>query len=108
MKIESEVGRLLSDLLDDLQHGVILWQLVIIVLALVIAWQVASRLRRRLASASASDPERTMRISIGGMNRELFPLTALLLLLIGRWALESQQPVHLLNIAVPLMLAMVI
>ena len=109
MKNQSEVGRLLGDLFDDLHRGVILWQIVIIVLALLVAWQVARHLRRRLAASSvAVDPERTMKISIGGMNRELFPVTALLLLLIGRWALENHQPVHLLNIAVPLMLAMVI
>lgn len=109
MKNQSEVGRLLSDLFDDLQSGVVLWQVVIIALALLIAWQASRLLRRRLAeSAVAADPEKTMRISVGGMNRELFPVTAFLLLLIGRWALEGRQPVHLLNIAVPLMLAMVI
>jgi small-conductance mechanosensitive channel len=84
------------------------WQIVVIVLALLVALQVARHLRRRLAAATQSDPEKTMRISIGGMNRELFPLTALLLLLIGRWALKDFQPVHLLNVAVPLVLAMVI
>jgi small-conductance mechanosensitive channel len=109
MKKQSEVGHLLTELFDDLQRGVILWQIVIIALALLVAWQVARHLRRRLAAATvAADPERTMRISVGGMNRELFPLTALLLLLIGRWALEDHQPVHLLNIAVPLVLAMAI
>ena len=109
MKNQSEVGRLLTELFDDLQRGVIVWQLVIVVLALLIAWQVARHLRRRLAtSIVATDPERTMRISIGGMNRELFPLTALVLMLIGRRALQNHQPVHLLNIAVPLVLAMVI
>jgi small-conductance mechanosensitive channel len=109
MKNQSEVGRLLAELFDDLQRGVILWQIVIIALALLIAWHVARHLRRRLAASTvAADPERTMRISVGGMNRELFPLTALVLLLIGRWALEGHQPVHLLNVAVPLVLAMVI
>jgi len=109
MKNQPEVGRLLTDLFDDLQRGVVLWQVVIIVLALLIAWQSARYVRRRMAAATvAVDPERTMRISVGGMNRELFPVTALLLLLIGRWALEDRQPVHLLNIAVPLVLAMVI
>jgi small-conductance mechanosensitive channel len=109
MKKQSEVGHLLTELFDDLQRGVILWQIVIIALALLVAWQVARHLRRRLVAATvAADPERTMRISVGGMNRELFPLTALLLLLIGRWALEDHQPVHLLNIAVPLVLAMAI
>ena len=109
MKSQSEVGRLLAELFDDLQRGVIQWQIVIIALALLIAWQVARHLRRRLAASTvAADPERTMKISVGGMNRELFPVTALVLLLIGRWALEVRQPVHLLNIAVPLVLAMVI
>jgi small-conductance mechanosensitive channel len=109
MKNQSEVGRLLTDLFDDLQRGVVLWQIVIIAASLLIAWQAARYLRRRLAAATvAADPERTMRISVGGMNREMFPVSALLLLLLGRWALESQQPVHMLNVAVPLVLAMVI
>ena len=109
MKNQAEVGRLLADLFDDLQRGVVLWQIAIIALSLLIAWQVARYLRRRLAASTvAADPERTMRISVGGMNRELFPVTALLLLLLGRWVLEYSQPVHLLNIAVPLVLAMVI
>jgi small-conductance mechanosensitive channel len=109
MKNQPEVGRLLTDLFEDLQRGVVLWQIAIIALSLLIAWQAARYLRRRLAAATvAADPERTMRISVGGMNRELFPVTALLLLLLGRWMLEYSQPVHLLNIAVPLVLAMVI
>jgi len=109
MTNQPEVGRLLTELFDDLQRGVVLWQIAIIALSLLIAWQSARYLRRRLAAATvAADPERTMRISVGGMNRELFPVTALLLLLLGRWMLEYSQPVHLLNIAVPLVLAMVI
>jgi small-conductance mechanosensitive channel len=109
MKNQPEVGRSLAELFDDLQRGAILWQIVIIALALLVAWQVARYLRRRLAaSIVAADPERSMKISVDGMNRELFPVTALVLLLIGRWTLENYQPVHLLNIAVPLVLAMVI
>jgi small-conductance mechanosensitive channel len=109
MKNQSEVGRLIAELLDDLQRGLILWQVVIIVLALLIAWQVSRYMRRRMASRIPVDPDKTMRISIGGMNRELFPSTALVLLLIGRWVLERyDQSIHLLNVAVPLVLAMVI
>ena len=109
MNNSTEVGRLLTDLFQDLQSGAILWQIAIIALALLIGWQVARYARRRIvASSIAMDPETTMRISIGGMNRELFPVTSLLLLLLGRWALELHNPVHLLDIAVPLMLAMVI
>jgi small-conductance mechanosensitive channel len=109
MKSQSEVGRLIAELLDDLQRGLILWQVAIVVLALLIAWQVSRHLRRRMASTIHAEPDKTLRISIGGMNRALFPLTALVLLLFGRWVLERyDQSVHLLNIAVPLVLAMVI
>jgi small-conductance mechanosensitive channel len=109
MKNQSEVGRLIAEFLDDLQRGLILWQVVIIVLALLIAWQVSRYMRRRMVSTISADPDKTMRIGIGGMNRELFPSTALVLLLIGRWVLERyDQSVHLLNVAVPLVLAMVI
>ena len=109
MKNSTEFGRLLTDLFDDLQNGAFLWQIAVIALALVAAWQVSRYVRRRLsAKAIVGDADTTMRISVGGMNREVFPVTALLLLLAGRWALELHNPVHLLNIAVPLMLAMVI
>ena len=109
MKTSSEVGRLLTGLFEDLQRGVILWQLVVIALALLIAWQVSKYMRRRLVHSSSADPERTMRISVGGMNREFFPLTALVILAIGRWLLLFyEHPVHMLNIALPLVLAMAI
>jgi small-conductance mechanosensitive channel len=105
MKNQSEVGRLLADLLDDLQSGVVLWQLVIIVLALLLAWQGARLFRRRLA---ASAPGGKASIHVDGISRQIFPVTALVCLLIGRGMLERHQPVHLLNIAVPLMVAMAI
>ena len=109
MKNPSEVGRLLAGLFEDLQRGVILWQLVVIALALLVAWHVSRYMRRRLIHTTSTDSERTMRISVGGMNRELFPLTALAILAIGRWTLLFyEHPVHLLNIALPLVLAMAI
>lgn len=109
MKNSSEVGRLLADLFDDLQRGVFLWQVAIIALSFLIAWQVSRHLRRKLiASAASTNPDQTLRISVGGMSREVFPVTALILLAIGRWALEEHSAVHLLNVAIPLVLAMVI
>ena len=41
MKTQTEVGRLLAELFEDLQRGVVLWQIVIIALALLVAWQVS-------------------------------------------------------------------
>ena len=110
MKTQTEVGRLLAELFEDLQRGVVLWQIVIIALALLVARQVSRWLRRRIASRTIiADPERTMRISVGGVNREVFPVTAYILLVIGRWLLQHyDHPAHLLNVAVPLVLAMAI
>ncbi|MGQ0579227.1 MAG: mechanosensitive ion channel family protein [Betaproteobacteria bacterium] len=108
MKNQSEISRLLTGLFEDLQQGVILWQVVVITLSLLAAWHLARKLRSRLRSAAATDLEGTQRISVGGMNREVFPVTALIILLAGRWILHYFQPVHLLNVAIPLVLAMVI
>lgn len=109
MKNQSEIGRMLTGLFEDLQQGVILWQVAVVMLSLLAAWQIARRLRHTLSkSALGTEPDATTRISIGGMNREVFPVTALLALVIGRWVLHYFQPVHLLNIAIPLALSMVI
>lgn len=108
MKNQPEISRLLTGLFEDLQQGVILWQVVVIALALLAAWHLARKLRKGLLPAAGTDLESTLRISVGGMNREIFPVTALLILLASRWILHYFQPVHLLNIAIPLVLAMVI
>ncbi|MEO8008007.1 MAG: hypothetical protein ABI728_05745 [Betaproteobacteria bacterium] len=79
-----------------------------IALALVVAWQVARHWRLRLAATTpVADPDAALKIRIGGKNRELAPVTVLVVLLLSRWVLTYLQPVHLLNIAVPLALAMV-
>lgn len=107
MKNRSEVGQLIAELLDDLQRGSVIWQLAAIAFALIVGWQAAARLRHRLARSASVDPEATQKIRVGGTNRLVFPLAAYVLLVLGRWVLELvQQPVHLLNLAVPLMLAM--
>jgi small-conductance mechanosensitive channel len=98
---------LLADLLKDLQRGVILWQLCVIAIALLVAWQIATRTQRRFIVSGDSDPTATLRLSVGGTSRLVFPLSALILLLAGRWVLSVLAvPTNLLKIAVPLMLAM--
>jgi small-conductance mechanosensitive channel len=98
---------LLADLLKDLQRGVILWQLCVIAIALLVAWQIAARTQRRFIVPGNADSAATQRISVGGTSRLVFPLGALILLLAGRWVLSVLAvPTNLLKIAVPLMLAM--
>ena len=49
-----------------------------------------------------------MKSGLGGLNREVFPITVLIVLAIGRTVLTRFQSVHLLDIAIPLMVAMAI
>ena len=108
MKNQSEISLLLTGLFEDLHWGVIVWQVVVITLSLLAAWHLARRFRKELLAAAGTDLKGTLKIGVGGMNREVFPVTALLILLAGRWILQYFQPVHLLDIAIPLVLAMVI
>ncbi len=107
MKNEEEFGRLATELFEDLQRGFILWQVVIIAVALLIAWQGSRLLRLRFSKVDAGGDARLI-LGMGGLNREVFPITALVLLVIGRSVLAHFQSVHLLNVAIPLMVAMAI
>jgi small-conductance mechanosensitive channel len=96
------VPTLFLDLWADLHDVRVLWQLAVIAAAIGVAWWVGRRL------AAASNPDETQRFTLGGLQRLQFPLTALILVLIGRAALQHGQPVNLLNVAVPLLTALAI
>ena len=95
---------LLLSLWKDLHNVRVLWQAAAAVLSVAIALGVSHLLRPRMRGATASKWE----IGLGGLRRLVFPLTALTLVLSGRWALSHYQSVGLLNIAVPLLTAMAI
>lgn len=60
MKNQPEISRLLTGLFEDLQQGVILWQVVVITLSLVAAWHLARKLRKGLLPGAGSDLEGTL------------------------------------------------
>jgi small-conductance mechanosensitive channel len=107
MQNQEEFGRLATQLFDDLQRGVILWQVIVVVVALAAAWQVSRLLQARLSRAGEAESDR-VRLGKGGLSREAFPLTALLVLLVARAILGHFQSVHLLDVAIPLLVAMAI
>jgi len=108
MSGRGEVQNLVNDLLADLQNITVLWQIGVLAACLLCAWQVSRMLRARVlvAQTNAGDAEATVKISVGGFNRLVFPLTALALLYIGRWVLERFYPVHLLHVAIALLFAL--
>lgn len=105
--IENQFGRLAAELFDDLQRGAILWQVVVIAVALLIAWQGSRLLRLRFSKVDAGGDVR-LKLGMGGLSREALPITALILLVIGRSIVARFQSVHLLDVAIPLMVAMAI
>ena len=93
---------LLRDLWGDLHDVRVLWQLAVIAAGLALAWWVGRRIAR------VSGPDETTHFTLGGLQRLQFPLTALVIVLIGRATLRYLQPIGLLNIAVPLLTALAI
>lgn len=92
---------LIADLIADLQQIHVLWQLGVLLLCLGGAWQLQRLYRRRALSRAGVDG--TLTLGVGSVQRLMFPLSALILVLLGRWLLHHWQPVNLLNIAVPLL-----
>jgi len=99
----SDVSRLLLDLWKDLHDVRVLWQLAVLGAGIVLAWWLNRLVKPRLASADDA-----LKITLGGLQRLLFPLTVLAVVLVGRVALKHWHSVNLLNVAVPLLTALAI
>ena len=93
----------LATLGRDLQTSAIAWQMGTIVLALALAWMVNLWLKPKLALA-----EGRWKLGIAGLERVLFPLSALLLLVPAHALLAEWNPTSLLGIASALLAAMAI
>ncbi|MFN7087395.1 MAG: mechanosensitive ion channel family protein [Burkholderiales bacterium] len=96
------MSNLFAAILTGMEHAALLWQLGVLLLCLGGAWQLQRFYRRRLASRQAAT-KATQALGAGSVQRLVFPLSALLLLLIGRVVLRHWQAVGLLDIAVPLL-----
>ncbi len=96
----SQIHNLLLDLLADLEHPAILWQLAVLAVGLLVAWLLNAALARRMPEA-----EGAWKLGLGGARRVVFPLAALVVVLLGKALLKHWHAGHvgLLNIAVPLL-----
>ncbi|MEZ5619509.1 MAG: mechanosensitive ion channel [Rhodocyclaceae bacterium] len=97
---QNEIGHLLNALWGDLQQPEVLWQVATLAVCLGLAW-LAARALRRDSSASES----AWRVGQRGLNRLLFPLVALGLVLLARVVLRQWHHVNLLSVAVPLLIS---
>ncbi len=99
----NQIGHLLGALWNDLQQPDVLWQIATLAFCLGLAWLAARLLRREpIATESA------WRTGHRGLNRLLFPLFALGLVLLARLVLGQWHHVNLLNVAVPLLVSFAI
>src|SRR5262245_43076412 len=106
---KAEIQNLVLALLADLRSISVLWQVGVLAASLGLAWWIARRVHGRLAMIAPAHPGATMKISVGGLNRVVFPLCALLLVILGRFVLHRfQHGLHLLDLAVPLLFSLML
>lgn len=104
MPTQNEIRNLITDLASDLQEITLLWQVAALVLCLLVAWRLARLAAVRMAGKIT--PEGTLKIGYGSVQRLVFPISALVLVVATRWILGHFQPVKLLNIAIPLLFSL--
>ena len=96
--MNTELNHVLVDLWQDLQRPEILWQAGTLLACLALAWQV-----NRLIRLPRVEQSGAWKLGVDGLKRILFPVVALLLVLIARPILAQWHHVNLLHVAVPLL-----
>ena len=94
---------LLIALWHDVRQPDMLWQGGTLIFCLVLAWQASNWIR--LPRVESSD---VWKLGVGGLKRILFPLIALLLLVVARPILKNWSHITLLNLAMPLLGSMAV
>lgn len=104
MPTQSEIHNLIADLIVDLHKVTVLWQIAVVLISVGLAWQLRQFARSRIERRR--EAEGTLRIGVGSLERVIFPLSALVLVFLGRWVLQHWHSVKLLNVAIPLLFSL--
>ena len=98
-RLEAEFQSLLFAVWEDLQRpGGIVWQVAVVAACVLLAWLASRRILQRAPDAAPAK----WRFGAEGLKRVLFPLFALVLVVVARTALRPYMHVSLLDLAVPL------
>jgi small-conductance mechanosensitive channel len=100
--MNNEIQLIWQELQTDMATPAVMWQLAIILAAVVTAWLINGVLRNYVM---AKAPEH-WKLAIGSINRVLFPLSSLVFVLFSQLILSSWQHTGLLRLAGRLLLAM--
>ena len=106
-QMNREFAALLRSVWRELPEPETLWQIGAIVIAIAIAWLLHRMADRRKVSSAE---HRAVRVGMGGVKRLVFPMSALILVVLARAAFNALHYNHvsLLNLAVPLLGALAI
>jgi small-conductance mechanosensitive channel len=106
MQFSTGFPSLLQRLVTEAQKTSVLWQIVVLLASLGLAWLFRRQIKKRMALKKSTG--QAFAISRIGLNRLMFPFFALVLAILGRWALSHWYPTHLLNVVIPLLFALVL
>ena len=98
--MDAEIQVLWRKAWTELHDPSVLWQLGTIAVCLLIAWVAERAVSRRASTVPGS---RGMEVGVGGMRRLVFPLVAVVLVVIARAVLERFVNTALLDLAAPLL-----
>lgn len=104
---ENQIAELLIELWHDVQQPAIFWQVGVLAVCLFIAWLITRQVKAVLRRRRAADPT-VADAREEGLRRVVFPLTALVLVVLARAVLANWHHINLLKLAVPLLLAMAV
>jgi small-conductance mechanosensitive channel len=100
--MDSEIQHIWQEIQGDLTTPAVMWQLAIIIAAVVTAWLINGALRNYVMQRA---PEH-WKLAIGSINRVLFPLSSLVFILLSQLILPASRHTGLLQLASRLFLAM--
>jgi small-conductance mechanosensitive channel len=102
--MNSELHLIWQEILSDLSSRVVLWQLFAIAVSVGLAWVINRSYKGRVLQRSTD----TYKSAVGGFNRILFPISALVFLWLAKIILKAWMHVGLLQLATKLFLAMAV
>ncbi len=100
--MNNEIQQIWQELQGDMSTPTVLWQITIIIAAVIIAFTINGALRKYVMQRA---PEH-WKLAIGSINRMLFPLSTLVLVLFSQLILSGWQHTGLLKLAGRLLFAM--
>ncbi len=102
--MNNEIQLIWQEIQTDMQSATMLWQVGLIIIAIVTAWMINGALRNYVMQRAPQH----WKLAIGSINRVLFPLSTLVLVLFSQLILSGWQHTGLLQLASRLLLAMAV